>query len=597
PNRSIIVYIDGIENRRIPADGFNASAFSFRSFWGAADVTIDDLTVNDEASSLHPAVVQAVSVGDGKDVKLLAGQPLKLDLSIDPKGASAKSGLLKIELFDLQEKLVSKTEKKLDWNEFKGSKLSVELPAPPASKHYWVLASYRDEGAELDSSCTIEKIDVQFLSDPKVLGFRGRFGFQTPWDWIPADRKTMDSVPLKWDAPTKFSDFWFNGWDRRFKDVTAGWYRRKLEIPADWAGRRILLSIEQPSNVAKAFINGVTVGEVAWPGGELDITGKVKPGAKAELVILVDSEVPGEIGKAAEEALKKGAKLPDWYGKNSARGLGGGVELLSEPMGARIDSVMIAPRVPAMILNLDFQTLGLAKGSSYSVEGTVSKAGKILKTFKSENFKADADKRPVSVSIPWPDAEIWDIGKPNLYDLDARLVSGGKTVDAILPERFGFREVTFDGRLVKINGNPVNFVTPMPTETQGNFGFAKCLERCNLNYMSSGHHNFYHKEGENSITLAKDQFDVCDEAGFGSDLGVSDISLRKFLVNYNVANGGNFLEDKFYWPALEKVVRRAIKRYGNRPSIFFLLGGGNGGQLEMGNVLNPAKMDGIWLKS
>ena len=590
PARSVIVAIDGIEIQRIPATGFKPASFTFCNYWGADDITIDDLVISDDPATYKPAVVQSVVT---KDFTLSAGQPLTLDLALAPTGASAASGTLTVELLDLQEKSVAKVEKKIAWKTITGAKLAVDLPSPPGSRHYWVVSSYRDDGATSDASRTIDRIDVQYIADAKAPAFRGRLGFTTPWDWMPADRAAITTVPAAWDGATRIRDFWFNGWDRRFKDVTIGWYRREVDIPTAWAGRRILLSIEQPGTSAKAFINGVAIGEAVWPGGELDITDQVKPGTRAALVLLVDALAPSALGKSAIAALSTGAKLPEWY-RNEAYGLGGAVALLAEPQGARIDAVTITPNVASMVLTLDVQTLDLAAGASYTVEGTAAKAGKAVKSFTSAPFKAGSGA--TTIAIPWPEAALWDIGRPNLYDLEVRLVSAGKAIDARLPERFGFRDIAFDGRIVKLNGNPINFTTPMPTTLMSDFGFAQCMVRNNQNYITNNHHSYYAKAGDPNSIGAEDHFDLADEAGFGVDFGVSDVPLRKFLVTAAVAGGTDFRNDPTYWPAMEQVVQRGLKRYGNRPSVLFLLGPGNGGQLEMGNMINPAKQDGLWLK-
>ena len=591
-NRLVIVSFDGVEALRFPVEGFVAKSLSFRSFWGAADITVDDIVVDDDPDSFRPSAVQGITAGDdANNVALAAGQPLPLNLKLDPKGAGAPKGTISVEFLDLREKSVGKVEVPVDWATVKDATLSVPITFPLQSRHYWVRASYRDEGV---ASCdTMGRINVQYLVDPRTKDFRAERELAGQWDWLPATGKDPASPPADWAGASRVKNLWYSSADRRNKDVTASWYRRAVEIPKDWNGRRILLRIEQPHNTAKVFLNGVAAGEVVWPGGDVDLTGKVKPGQKADLAILVDGAADAELTKALTAALGKGASLPEQF-QNEARGLGGEVSLVAEPMGAKIDGVVISPRLSDMSLGLEFSTAGLSPGKSYVIEGDVSRSGRSVKPFKSEPFKAGSST--VKITIPWPDAELWDLGKPNLYDLDARLVVGGKAVDAMWPERFGFREVKFEGRLVTINGNPVNLFMPMPSDLAGNFGVAESMERNHLNFLSDNHHNIYAGQGSPASVLASDHYALCSEAGFGSDLGVSSISLRKYLVNFYAAKGGSLLDDPVYWDSFQRVLDRGIHRYGNQPGLFFLLGGGNGGQLEMGNMMNPAKMDGLWLK-
>jgi len=590
------VYIDGSPAYRLPVAGFKPGSFAFQTYWGANDMTVADLVVDDDVTAFHPAAVQTITAGDeANNAALAPGQALQLTLGLDPKGARAPRGVVEVELLDLQEKSAAKVKSEIVWSAVQGAKIAVSVPALPASKHYWVIASYFDEGKPEAASRTIGKVNVQYLAAAKTQDFRGRLVLAQSWDWQPATRSEPVALPATWDGAVKMKNLWYSNADRRQKDAVAGWYRRSIEIPASWSGRRLLLRIEQPHNAATVFVNGKLAGEVIWPGGDIDLTGKVKPNTKAELVIRVDALAETELTRAVTAAMGKGAELPEQF-RSEARGLGGEVALVCQPTGATIDGVTITPRVADKTLVLEFAAAGLTPGATYSIEGAASKGGKDVKPFKSLAFKAGEAKGTVKVEVPWPDVELWDLGQPNLYDLNAQLISRGKPVDAIWPERFGFREVAFDGRLVKINGNPVNMFTPMPSPVVANLGMARCMERNHLNYLSANHFHYYAQGGESVSLRADDHYDFCDEAGVGADLGVSHISLRKYLVNYYSAKGGNFMEDKVYWPAFERVVQRGIKRYGNRPSLFFYLGGGNGGQLEMGNMMNPVKKNGTWVK-
>ena len=595
-NGAPTVYIDGCPACRLPLEGFKPNTLAFRPFWGSDDITVADIVIDDDIASFHPAAVQSITAGDeANNVALTPGQPLQLSLGLDPNGATAQRGSIEVELLDLQEKSVTKVKTEVDWSTFKDSRLAVSIPSLPASKHYWVVASYFDEGKTEASCRTLGRVNVQYLADAKPQSFRGKIEFARNWDWLPETNPDAAAVPASWDGAQKLKNLWLSSWENRHKDVMAAWYRRTVEVPASWNGRRVLLHIEQPQNTAKVFVNGKAAGEVIWPGGDVDLTGKIQPGAKAELAILVNAQGVPELINAVVSAMGSLSALPDWF-RSETRGLGGEVCLLSQPLGAKIDHVAITTRVANKTLGLEFVADGLTPGSSYSIDSVVSKGGKAVKSFKPIEFKASAVRTAVKIEVPWPDVEMWDIGKPNLYDLNAQLVSSGRAVDAMWPERFGFREVTFDGRLVKINGNPVNMLTPMPSHLMTNFGMAGCMARNNMNYLSDNHFNYYSRAGSAAAVHADEHFDFCDEAGIGADLGMSDMGIRKTLVNFYSAKGGDFLEDKVYWASYDRVLKRGAQRYGNRPSLFFYLGGGNGGQLEMGNMMNPMKQDGSWVK-
>lgn len=586
-----VVYANGQEVLRVP--GLVPRTLAFVNIWGSNDIFLDDFQVNDDPAAFHPSAVQEIATGNtANEAVLKPGESLTLDLTLNPRAAAAPSGTLEIELQDLQEKSAKRIEVPVDWAAVKDSRFRVPMPAPSDSGHYWVFASYRDAGTTGEPARTLGKIDVQFLADPQAAAFRGRVRLPRAWEWVPGEDAAAS--PTDWKDARKMRDLWHSDSDSSLKDVTVGCYRQAFVPPAEWAGKRVRLRIDQPQKAARVYLNGKSAGEVVWPGGFLDVTEYVRPGERTEVVLVVDSRGSCELIAPIVAALGKDVKqLEQFNGK--ARGLGGDVTFLAEPKGAVIGQVTITPHVGSekrLDLGLEFQRL--ESGKSYTVEGSLSQGGKVAKTFSSTAFSAGSPAPTITVS--WPGARVWDLGKPNRYDLNLQLKAGGKAVDATWPERFGFREVAFDGRLVKINGNPVNLFMPMPTRLMGNYGFVSAMQRNNMNFVSATHHHFYDWPGESATVLMDSLYSVCDEAGIGTDLNIAHVRLRKFLVNFYASSGGSLMNDKLYWDSFERVVRWGIGRYGNHPSIFFLLGGGTGGNLEMGNMMNPMKMDGKWLK-
>lgn len=597
PGRSAIVYADGREAMRIPIEGYRPSSLNFKNQWGADDITVDDIVVDDDPDSFRPNAVQVISAGDeANNVALQADQKLQLNFSLDQKGARAPNGVIDIELVDLQEKSIGKMQAAVDWSLVKDGKLGVIVDQPLESKHYWVFATYREEGDKAKPCTTLGRVNVQYLADAKTTTFRNVLELNQKWDWMPATEGSVASPPTNWTGATKLANLWLSDTDRHLKQVTSAWYRREIVIPTSWSERKIQLRIEQPHHAARAFLNGQLLGDVIWPGGTLDLTGKIKPGVSAQLTLLVDSRADTALTQAVSSFLGAGTMLPEQF-QPQAKGLGGDIYLSVEPQGAKIANVVITPRVKPMVLGLEFFTEALLPGKVYIIEGTLSKGGQVLKTFKTTAFKQTGANDAVRVEVPWAEAQLWDLGNPNLYDLNAALMLDGKPVDMMWPERFGFREVAFKGRLVTINGSPVNLHMPMPCHLMGNFGFASCMVRNNLNYVSSNHLNYYFRAGMDTSLLIEDHYALTDEAGFGADIGLSDVKLRKYLVNSYVTKGGNFVEDKVYWPNFVHVLRWAERRFGNRPSIFFILGGAGGGNTEMGGMVNPVKMNGSWVKN
>ena len=62
----------------------------------------------------------------------------------------------------------------------------------------------------------------------------------------------------------------------------------------------------------------------------------------------------------------------------------------------------------------------------------------------------------MKTEIIQPRAKHWTAEKPNLYTLE--IYANGEKIE----ESIGFREVTIDGKVFKINGNPVKLMDSMP---------------------------------------------------------------------------------------------------------------------------------------
>ena len=123
--------------------------------------------------------------------------------------------------------------------------------------------------------------------------------------------------------------------------LTAAWYQREVEIPQDWAGRRIAIRIEHLNSFATVFVDGRNLGELHFPGGELDITPVFRPGARHLLSLHTAAKTLDEL--IVSDGQTDGRRRAQ--GRVSRRGLCGDVFLVSTPAGARIDDVKVDPSV------------------------------------------------------------------------------------------------------------------------------------------------------------------------------------------------------------------------------------------------------------
>jgi hypothetical protein len=219
-----------------------------------------------------------------------------------------------------------------------------------------------------------------------------------------------------------------------------GWYARTVEIPAAWQGQRVFLVVGAADWHTTAWLDGQKLGE--HQGGytpfEFELTPHAKPGASQRLVIRVDD---------ADRAFKLEGK----QGYGNARGIwqtpyleARGTAALREvhftpdidAKKVTVDARLLEPAAAELPLRLTFRTGGVA-----AVERKIARG-----------------ESGVRFEVPIPDARLWSLEDPFLYEVEARV--GGSAPDAV-NTYFGMRKVSVvdlpgtDHRYIALNGQPV----------------------------------------------------------------------------------------------------------------------------------------------
>lgn len=245
--------------------------------------------------------------------------------------------------------------------------------------------------------------------------------------------------------------------------VGRGWYEREIAVPAAWAGRRIELELERVSTDALVLVDGRAAGRTAWPGGTVDLTALVRPGATALLRVQVDAigdprEIVEHTGSAADQVFARKSAL-------ATRGIIGDVLLRSLPPGGRIADVAIRTSTRQGRIDLDIGVAGAA-GELQVAARMLGADGAAERSFAAAATAVDGR---IAVGWPWADARRWDIGRPELYTLELEVRGPG--IDDALRERFGFREVWIEGRDLWLNGSRWR---PRPAVVQVSFDKRIC---------------------------------------------------------------------------------------------------------------------------
>ncbi len=327
---------------------------------------------------------------------------------------------------------------------------------PPGVRAVWDVArAYRE------TTPTRERICINGLWRWQPVG--GRTG-QVPtggWGYL--------KVPGLWPG----TQYWMHresqtvyrhpSWeDLNLATVDMAWYEREITIPEGWAGRRIAVEAEYVNSYAAVYVDGKSLGEVNFPGGEVEITAACRPGGKHLLSLYVVALPLNE--EIVSYAAADGASRAK--GRVLRRGLCGDVYMASTPGGARITGLKIATSVRAWQITFDAAVEGLAPDRAYRLRARVTDGGQEVEQFESRPFSAgDVQAGRLASTHEWHPAKLWDLHTPgSQYDVQVSLVDeGGRVLDEYQSVRFGFRELWIEGRDFMLNGTRV-FLFAVPLD-------------------------------------------------------------------------------------------------------------------------------------
>ena len=245
----------------------------------------------------------------------------------------------------------------------------------------------------------------------------------------------------------------------KLASVRSAWYQRELTVPQSWAGRRIALRLEYLNSLAAVCLDGKKVGELRYPGGELDITAACRPGGKHVLSLLVTA-LPL---KGVMLSYNDTASAREVQGRVARRGLCGDAYLESAPGGPRIAGVKVDTSVRRGQITLDAALAGLTAGMQYVLraeiaDGEAVEGSRAVAAFASPAFTAgEVRDGRFAFSHVWKPDKLWDLHTPQnvchvRLSLD-KAGGAGAPLDAALPVRFAFREFWIDGRDFYLNGS------------------------------------------------------------------------------------------------------------------------------------------------
>ena len=232
----------------------------------------------------------------------------------------------------------------------------------------------------------------------------------------------------------------------------AAWYQREVIIPEAWSGKHVTLFLERTKNT-RVWVDGVFYGweDTLSAPQVFDVTKAMKPGKRIITLLIDNAKIP-PVGPA--HAIDERTQT-NW------NGIVGRMELrATDPVW--IDDIQIYPdaaKMQARVRVLIGNTTGMPA------------TGKIHVACESYNIDRPESFNTMTVELNAPQPEnivefiyepggnvpLWDEFQPALLRLDLRLevMAGDVAFSHRQSGRFGMRDFTRDGPILKINGRPL----------------------------------------------------------------------------------------------------------------------------------------------
>ena len=304
------------------------------------------------------------------------------------------------------------------------------------------------------------------------------------------------------------------------RDLT-GEYTTAFTVPQEWRGQRIVLRFDGVLYGYDLFINGQAAG--SWRSGYntalFDITPYIDAKkVRQELTMRVMTRFPGSDFDYND----------DWA-----------------PCGIFRDVTLMA--VPET--HISDLTIMTKNTGEVSVKTDIANADRHT-TISHEILDAQGNVVGIDNVV---DPQLWTAETPYLYTLRTTLKRKGKTLQ-VFEHKFGFRELTIDGNVLKLNGQPIKLrgvtchstdpVTVKVIDEASILRDMKLMKEASVNYIRTSHYPREPRFYELADSLG---FYIIDEVPFGF--------------------GDKNLYDSTYYEVLQQRAQATIRRDKNHPSV------------------------------
>lgn len=374
------------------------------------------------------------------------------------------------------------------------------------------------------------------------------------------------------------SDFYLEYKSDPKKPYAKGWYRTPISIPDIAEGKRVILHFGVAAYEATLYVNGKYVGghHGEFNPWEVDITEFVSGNSKAVIAIRILSDIGPNKYVGAGEIIKTATHA---YGCQYSRffdikgGIWQSVEMRIAP-AVRINEVFIDPDLERSSIKVRYSVINNnSKPQEISVVGAVVDA-RAKDPAPSPAAPKELAKKSVmpgitefETEIPLKNPKLWNLEKPELYNLVLMINGSGKFLDA-KGTRFGYRSFKVEGEHFLLNGKriylfgesiivPTTFCKNNPENDQID---VSPVARMNAAQMLYG----FKARGSNALRLSEQPvppvfLDIADEVGM--------LIYNMWAWSYSDKLAPGFEETNM------KEMQVWVKRDYNHPSVVMWLGG------------------------
>lgn len=225
--------------------------------------------------------------------------------------------------------------------------------------------------------------------------------------------------------------------------MAAVWYKRAFRVPDAWRGRRIFLNFEAVDYKSTVWVNGKEAGE--HEGGytpfSLDITDFLAAGENTVIVRAQD-----DLRSGLQPRGKQSDRFAS-YGCVYRRTTGIWQTVWLEPAPAtRIERYKVVSDIDNG--QADVHVTFNRPPAGGTVTAKISFGGRLV---ASPSRKAE---RAVRFAVPLKDPKLWDLRKPQLYDIEIVYEKDGRVLDTA-SGYFGLRKFEIEANRFVLNNRPV----------------------------------------------------------------------------------------------------------------------------------------------